>query len=435
MRRPLPDRFSPGAFIGVLAIGILLLAGCGATSSASNDLRVSVAYADNTTNNSGDFPNPWKGAAGVDFKGQEDSAGKWDSGGIRIENTSNNSITVDSVTVDIGKHHYALWGSSTVPANGSLIVAQTGTDTSEKPEHPNFDTSESGTPCQQVNDTPVVHLSVNGGQSDYRDENRILNTGGKDPGPQCAQNESHNWVVLTAAAATGNDLLWAPILAGLLVLFAFLPKLLGALLLLLVGWWLAKFVARLLERLGLGAAAARTGLFGFLAGRRRRDGRPYTLSWLIADLVKWFIFLIFLIAAAQALGLRQLATILGSFAFFLPNLIVAVLVVMFGALVAAFVARVVRGATAEAGFGNPDLIAAIARYGIIAFAVVAAVNQIGVGASIVNAAFTAVVVALALAVGIAFGLGGEDTARQLWERWYGNSQRRIGGGSGREERR
>jgi hypothetical protein len=82
----------------------------------------------------------------------------------------------------------------------------------------------------------------------------------------------------------------------------------------------------------------------------------------------------------------------------------------------------VRGATAESGLGNPDLLATIARVAVWAFAVVVAVNQIGVAATLVNTLFMAVVGALALALGLAFGLGGRETAAQIVRGWYERSQ-------------
>jgi hypothetical protein len=107
---------------------------------------------------------------------------------------------------------------------------------------------------------------------------------------------------------------------------------------------------------------------------------------------------------------------------FIPNLIVALVVIMIGALIARFVSDLVRGSASEMGFGSPNLLASIARVAIIAFAVLIAVNQIGIAATLINTLFGAIVFALALAVGLAFGLGGRDTAAQMWKGWYQRGQ-------------
>jgi hypothetical protein len=95
---------------------------------------------------------------------------------------------------------------------------------------------------------------------------------------------------------------------------------------------------------------------------------------------------------------------------------------MAGALLANFVAGIVRGATAEMGIGSPTLMANIARYAIIAFAVVAAVNQLGIAPTVVNTLLIGTVGAVALAVGLAFGLGGRDVAARITEGWYASGQ-------------
>ena len=275
----------------ILSLLAVLLAACGTATAASN-LRVYAGYADNLQTvdaraNPTQFPNPWQGASNVNFKGSGD---RFDTGVIRIENTSGGDVTVDQVTVDIGSKHYDLWGSNLrVPANGSLILAQTDMGTKNPPE-PNFDTSEpNGVSTNGIAQgsvaTPAIHVRVNGTTTDYRDDGKILNTGGTDKGDLAsAPNESHQWQLINAVNAAGSApsglsalLLFAPLAALLLSLFSFIPKLIGALLLLLIGWWIAKLLGRLvvglLERVGLGAAAARTGMFGFL-GPSASGGRP-----------------------------------------------------------------------------------------------------------------------------------------------------------------
>jgi mechanosensitive ion channel-like protein len=213
------------------------------------------------------------------------------------------------------------------------------------------------------------------------------------------------------------------IAAALMAVLSFLPALIGAIVILVIGWILSGLVAnvvtRLLERVGFNHAAERTGVTTFIA---RTGAHDFTAARVVAELVKWFIRLIFLEAAAAAIHLNAVTDIINRIVLFIPNLIVALLVLMVGALVARFVGDLVRGSASEMGFGNPNMLASISRVAILAFAVIVAVNQVGIAAAIVNTLFMAIVFALALAVGLAFGLGGRDTAAQVWQRWYARGQ-------------
>ncbi|HEY9289461.1 MAG TPA: hypothetical protein VIT43_15710 [Candidatus Dormibacteraeota bacterium] len=433
-----------------LSLTAVLLAACGTASAASN-LKVYAGYADNlqtvgARSNPSSFPNPWQGGSSVNFKGSGD---KYDSGAIRIQNTTGADLTVDKVTVDIGSKHYDLWGSNLkVPANGSLILAQTSMGTKTPPE-PNFDTSEPNGAAAggggASSAVPVIHVTVNGTTTDYHDDGKILNTGGTDKGDLAgAPNESHQWqeiAAINAAASKGSGLspllLFAPLAAMLLALFSFIPKLIGALLLLLIGWWIAKalagLVVRLLERLGFGTAVMRTGMFGWLgssdgataAGGATAAARPSRPVWLIGEIVKWFVFLIFVELAVEALGLAQVADLLHRVILWLPNLVVALLVLFLGALLAQFVGRLVRGTATSGNVGNAGFLGRLVEYGIIALAAVVALNQLGIATVFVDILFAGVVGALALAAGLAFGLGGRNVASRMWRQTYDSTQATV----------
>jgi len=202
----------------------------------------------------------------------------------------------------------------------------------------------------------------------------------------------------------------------------FIPQLIGALIVLILGWIIAGFLAGLLEKalnaVGFQRAAESTGIDGFI----RQAGSNWSASKIVAEIVKWFIRLIAIQAAAQILGMAQISEIINAVLLWLPNLIVAIAIIVIAALIAGFVAGIVRGAASEMGFGNPDLIAAIARYAIIVFAAVAAINQLGIAPTVVNTLFIGTVAALALALGLAFGLGGRDVAAQMTQSWYARGQ-------------
>jgi hypothetical protein len=209
------------------------------------------------------------------------------------------------------------------------------------------------------------------------------------------------------------------ITAALVTFLSFIPAIIGAIVILVIGWIIAGFLGKLvtmvLSRIGFDRAAARTGIADFMARAGWREGGA---SRLIGDLVNWFVRLLFLEAAAEAVHLTAVTAVLNQIVLFIPNLIVALVVIMIGALIARFVADLVRGGASEMGFSNPNLLASIARVAIIAFAVLIAVNQVGIAATLINTLFGAIVFAFALALGLAFGLGGRDTAAQMWQRWY-----------------
>ncbi|HEX6129305.1 MAG TPA: small-conductance mechanosensitive ion channel [Candidatus Limnocylindria bacterium] len=203
----------------------------------------------------------------------------------------------------------------------------------------------------------------------------------------------------------------------------FLPALIGALLVLIIGWIVAGLLAGLIEKvlktIGFERAADSTGIDDFI----RQAGSDWSASRIVAEIVKWFIRLIAIQAAASILGLAQISEIINAILLWLPNLVVAIAIIVVGALIARFVGGLVRGATGEMGFANPDLMGAIARYGIIVFAVIAAIDQLGIAETVVNTIFIATVAAIAAAFALAFGLGGREVAGQITQGWYARGQR------------
>ena len=201
-------------------------------------------------------------------------------------------------------------------------------------------------------------------------------------------------------------------------LLGFLPALIGAILILVIGWIIAGILAGLIEKglkaVGFERAAQSSGIAGFI----ENAGSGWTASKVVAEIVKWFIRLIAIQAAASVLGLDQISQVINAILLWLPNLVVAIVIIVIGALLANFVAGIVRGSAAEMGFSTPNLLANIARYAIIGFAAVAAFNQLGIAPTVVNTLFIGLVATIVLAVGLAFGLGGQQTAAQITQGWY-----------------
>jgi hypothetical protein len=138
----------------------------------------------------------------------------------------------------------------------------------------------------------------------------------------------------------------------------------------------------------------------------------------VAMIAKWFVRLIVLVSAFDALGLPAVSQVLQQLLLWLPNLVVAIIALVIGGLAANALSRIVRGAAAESSLGNPDLLATITRVAVWAFAIVVAVNQMGIATALVDTLFMATVGCVALALGLAFGLGGRDTAAEIVRNWY-----------------
>jgi hypothetical protein len=200
------------------------------------------------------------------------------------------------------------------------------------------------------------------------------------------------------------------------LVLTFIPKLIGFLVILLVGWIVATAVSKaltfLLRKIGFDRMADRIGLTRL----EQRMGVKMDAAGLLGKIVYWFLFLIFLVPAVNALGLTSVSAILSTIIAYIPNVFVAILVLFLGTLAATFVADIVRGATASANIGNPNVFATIARVAIMGFAALVALEQLQIAPSLLNELFGAIVAAAAIAFGLAFGLGGQDTARRYLSR-------------------
>lgn len=200
------------------------------------------------------------------------------------------------------------------------------------------------------------------------------------------------------------------------LILTFIPRLIGFLVILIVGLIIAALVARaltfLLRKIGFDRMSDRIGLTRF----EQRMGVKMDTAGLLGRIVYWFIVLIFLVPAADALGVPAVSNILNQLVAYIPNVFVAILVLFLGALAGTVVADLVRGAVASANIGNPNIFAGIARWAIIGFAVLIALEQLKIAPTLLNELFGALVAAVAIAFGLAFGLGGQDAARRWLSR-------------------
>jgi len=205
----------------------------------------------------------------------------------------------------------------------------------------------------------------------------------------------------------------------------FIPKLVGALVILLIGWIISRAVEALVSRglrmVRFNQIADRAEIDQFLV----RAGVRMDPASVVGKLAYWFLMLSFLMAAFSALGLSQVEGILASIIGFIPNVIVAMVVLLLGALIANFVANLVRGSAAMSRVGDPNLLATIARVSVLVFATLMALDQLQIAPTIINTLWTALIGMFAVAGALAFGLGGRDVAKRMLEDWYDKGQEKA----------
>ena len=194
---------------------------------------------------------------------------------------------------------------------------------------------------------------------------------------------------------------------------AALPSIVGALLLLIIGWIVAGiaggFVARLLRKVGVDQLATKAGITAFL----QRAKMKLDAAGLVGGIVTWYVRLIFVVMAANAVGITAVSAVLNQIIGFIPNLLVALLILGVFAWLAGVTRNLVSGAAESAGVQNSGALAMLAYATVLGFGIVAAASQIGVAATLINILFTGVVAAVALAFALAFGLGGREEAAKV----------------------
>jgi hypothetical protein len=198
---------------------------------------------------------------------------------------------------------------------------------------------------------------------------------------------------------------------------AFLPELIGAIIIFVVGWIIARLlrlgVEKLLKLVRFDTATEKTGVNKFL----KKGEIVRAPSEIVGTLVYWFIMILVLIASLDALGLPIVSDMLNSIFLYIPNVVAAIIVLVLGFLLGNLLAAVVRTAASNAGLKNAEGLSKISLYAIVVFVAAIALIQLGIGEEIVVSAFGLVFGAAALALALAFGLGGRDVAVDYLKRW------------------
>jgi uncharacterized oligopeptide transporter (OPT) family protein len=216
--------------------------------------------------------------------------------------------------------------------------------------------------------------------------------------------------------------LWNRLVIGAQQIGTVLPALLGATVILLTGYFLARQIQRwaddTLKRVDFNRVAAAGGL-DEAVGRTGSRLDPIRAT---AKLIFWLVMLVVILLATTALGLESINEMFGTMLAFIPTLIAAIVIVILGMVVGEFVRGLIL-ASAGSVAGVPTL-AKIAKGAVILISLFMALQQVGVAAEIVTATFTLILGAVALAVGLAFGLGNRELAGEITRRWYEEGRRR-----------
>jgi len=219
------------------------------------------------------------------------------------------------------------------------------------------------------------------------------------------------------------EVMLEPVRAFLVQVGNLLPRLALALVVLIVGWIVAKLVkfavARGLRAVNFHIVTERAGIDGFL----RDGGVRMDATGILAALFYWIVILAALILGFNILGLEYITDLLTKVLLFVPKLMVALLILAFGAYFARFIGNAVSAYCRNIQMQDADLLGAIARYAIITFVVLIALDQVNVGGDIVRQTFLILLAGLVFALALAFGMGGREWAAELLERWWPRKKR------------
>ena len=195
----------------------------------------------------------------------------------------------------------------------------------------------------------------------------------------------------------------------------FIPNLIGAIVIFVIGWFISigigKLIAEILTRLRFNKIFESTGWDEALEKAELRVNP----SEFIGAIFKWILVIVFLLIAVEILGFTQFAVLLNKLIGWLPNLVVAVLILVVAVIVADILEKIIRASVQKIGVKYVGVLGGIIRWAIYIFAGLATLVQLGVAQALINTLITAFFGMIALALGLAFGLGGKDVAAKVIE--------------------
>ena len=201
---------------------------------------------------------------------------------------------------------------------------------------------------------------------------------------------------------------------------AFLPRLLLAIVILIIGWLVAKAVrfaiVKALRTINFNVVTEKAGIDHFL----KQGGADIDTVRVLGSLSYWLVILAALMIASNSLDLAYVTDLIGRIVLFVPKVMVAVVILVFGVYFARFVGAALTTYLHNIGVGEAGLVGRLALYAIVVFVIMIALDQMGLG-DIIRQAFLIIVAGIALGLALAFGLGGQKRAAELIERWSRHS--------------
>lgn len=211
----------------------------------------------------------------------------------------------------------------------------------------------------------------------------------------------------------------------LLTLSNFLPRLIGALLVLLVGSAIAKafkrVLVKLLSAMKVSALVEKTPVEHFL----KNADMTNKLEEVVGSVIYWLVMLIVIHTTVSILGLEPLSQVLDMLLAYIPHIFSAILVLFFGVLLAGVVESVVKGAIRSIDGKSSRLLGKVASYLVVTIAVLAAVSELGIASEFIMIIFIGFITMVSLGLGLAIGLGGQDVVRQVSTKWYRQFEREV----------
>jgi hypothetical protein len=212
------------------------------------------------------------------------------------------------------------------------------------------------------------------------------------------------------------DMLLEPIRGSLRLIGAFLPRLLLAIFILVIGWLAAKAIrfaiVKSLRTINFHVVTEKAGIDHAL----KQGGSDIDTIRVLGGLFYWLVILAALMVAFNSLDLAYVTDLIGRIVVFVPKVMIAILILVFGAYFARFVASTLTTYLRVHHVSEANLVGRLAMYAIMIFAIMIALDQTGLG-DIIRETFLIVVAAVALGLSLAFGLGGQKRAAELIEQW------------------
>ena len=206
-----------------------------------------------------------------------------------------------------------------------------------------------------------------------------------------------------------SDTLLASINNALLAISLFVPKFLAGLVILLIGIIIASILRRVVVEV-FRTLKVESFLHKYGVPEMREE---FTWSNILAEIVRWFVIIIFLIPTAEVWGLSKITNVLNGFLLYLPSVFVAAVIALVGFVFARLTHDVLLVSVKGVDSDTASTIASVARWAVNVFVVLAVLNQLGVASDLIRILFTGFVAMLAVAGGIAFGLGGQGAAKEV----------------------